>query len=434
MKKWITKAPSLLIQLCFLFLMLPILLEAQSKKDLENKRKKIIRDIAATEQMIKKTKENKDATYDRYLALQSQIQNREILIQTLQSELIAAEEGITRNKMVISSLNDDLVKMRADYGRIVRSAFRQKTISNPLLYILSADNLNQAFRRWLFLRKYDKRRREQALAIAATQAMLARKSEALEISRTEKETLLGTMESQREALRIELGEKDKMLKFLYKDESRLKTDLEKKQAAHEELNKAIEKIITEEVRKRVDEARKAKPAVSKPLTADKPVVNTNTVKKEEIASETVVDNSAEIDLATLQFLKSKGRLPWPVESGFISRRYGRQKHPTLKNIEITNNGIDIRTKESALVRAIFDGRVAGIQYIPGHDYTVIIQHGDYYTVYSNLSETNLSKDENVSANEAIGLVSNNPITGSSELHFELWHQKERVDPSTWIKK
>ena len=141
-----------------------------------------------------------------------------------------------------------------------------------------------------------------------------------------------------------------------------------------------------------------------------------------------------MDNASVGFRQNKGRLPWPVEGGFIARGFGRQKHPTLKNIEITNNGIDIRTDEAAAVRAISDGTVAGVQFVPGHDYTVIIRHGNYYTVYSNLSETSLSKGDAVRAKQPIGRVSSNPITGASELHFELWHQKERLNPVGWIKK
>jgi septal ring factor EnvC (AmiA/AmiB activator) len=148
---------------------------SQTKKDLEEKRKKMIRDITATEKMIRKTKQNKDATYDRFVALQSQITSRATLIETLNIELSSAEEGILRNQDVIVSLERDVSNMRSEYARTVRNAFRQKSISNPLLYILSAESLNQAFRRWLFLRKYDQRRHEAAAAIVATQTMLTRK-------------------------------------------------------------------------------------------------------------------------------------------------------------------------------------------------------------------------------------------------------------------
>jgi septal ring factor EnvC (AmiA/AmiB activator) len=421
-------------------LVLPSALFSQSKKELEERRKKIVRDITATERMIKKTARSKEATYDRYVALQSQIQSRAELIETIEAEISAADEGMARNQSVITALMQDVGKMREEYGRTVRNAFRQKTLNNPLLYLFSAASLNEAFRRWLFLRKYDQFRREQAEAIRATQEMLARKSESLAQTKIEKENLLVSMQGQRATLVTELSEKNEMLKFLNKDEARLKSDLEKKEATHEALNQSIERVIQEEVRKRVEEAR-SKPAVNNPPPATKPeapVNQPNTSKPIATKPEKTKPTTAPADLGddavSGNFQRSKGRLPWPVESGFVSRSFGRQKHPTLKNIEITNNGIDIRTEESAGVRAVFEGRVAGVQFIPGHDYTVIIQHGDYYTVYSNLSETSLSKGDMVKGKQSIGRVSNNPITGTSELHFELWFQKERINPSLWIKK
>ena len=413
---------------CFMALFfLPFNTLAQTKKELEDKRKKMIRDIATTEKMIRKTKQNKEATYDRFVALQNQIVSRGSLIETLNIELNTAEEGILRNQDVIASLERDIANMRTEYARTIRNAFRQKTISNPLLYILSAESLNQAFRRWLFLRKYDQRRHEEAAAIVATQEMLARKVDSLKDTRLEKESLLLSMQGQEESLKVELIEKDKILQVLSKDESRLKADLIKKQAEHEMLNRAIENIITEQVRKKAAEARKPKPLPSSPVKKlEKQPENTRSPEK----------NTAELatDEVSLGFAKNRGRLPWPVESGFIARAFGRQKHPTLKNIEITNNGVDIRTEEHAVVHAVFEGRVAGTQFIPGHDYTVILQHGDYYTVYSNLAETTLVKGDNVRAQQNIGTVSYNTITGSSELHFELWHDKERINPSGWIKK
>lgn len=419
-------------------LLLPLLALAQTKKELEEKRKKILRDIQSTERMIKKTAKTKEAAYDRFLALQSQIESREALIQNLQDEIVDAETGIVRNQEVIASLSHDVVKMREEYGRTVRNAFRRRTLSNPLLYILSAESLNQAFRRWLFLRKYDERRREQAEAIRFTQEMLSKKTASLEATRIEKENLLVSMQGQKATLTGELTEKDLMLKDLSKDEARLKTDLEKKQIAHEALNNAIEGVIQEEVRKRVEEARsKPKPASPTETTAKEPVVNAppSTSKPEKTkAAPAEVKPRADEDNLSFNFRKNKGKHPWPVESGFVSRGFGKQKHPTLKNIEITNNGVDIRTEEGALVRCVADGRVAGVQFVPGHDYTVIVQHGDYYTVYTNLSSTSLTKGDEVKARQNIGQVSTNNITGTSELHFEVWQQKERMNPTLWIKK
>jgi len=419
-----------------ILLLLPVFTAAQSKKELEDKRKKIIRDISATEKMISKTKANKNAAYDRFLALQNQISSRETLILTIEQELLAAEDGISRNQMVIESLHADVAKLRDEYARTVRYAFRQKSLSNPLMFILSASSLNQAFRRWLFLRKYDERRREQARLIRETQDMLKNKTEKLQATRVEKEQLLITMQGQKASLGEELTEKNNMLRLLSKDEARLRADLNQKQAARDQLDKAIESVISAEVEKRM-EVEKSKPAPKKENTAppvpapEKKEIRT---EKPETDSKTDIAPEKKATVPVSSFSKMQGKLPWPVEDGFISKTFGRQKHPTLRNLEITNNGIDIRTDENEKVYAIYEGIVAGIQYIPGHETTVIIQHGDYYTVYSNLSSTTLNKGDEVKGKEVIGTVSTNAITGTSELHFELWRQKERLNPGAWIKR
>jgi septal ring factor EnvC (AmiA/AmiB activator) len=412
--------------------------EAQSKKQLENRRKRLIQEISVTDKLLKKTTQTKEATYDRFIALQNQIQQRERLIRTINAELDAAEVEIARNAAVTSALSDDLEGMRAEYGRLVRNAYRRKMQTNPLLFILSAGDLNQAFRRWLFLQRYDRLRKEQADAIAFTQNILQQKIVALENTHREKERLLASLNGQRTTLNTELADKDAMLKTLARDESRLRKELETKEQAHEQLNSAIEKIIQEEVRKSVEAARKPKPAAASPAPkTEKPAAgSTKATAGAKPADPAVTDPEiAPVeDRTTLDFRRSRGRLPWPVESGFIARSFGRQKHPTIRNIEITNNGIDIRTDASAVVRAVYGGKVAGVQFIPGHDYTVILQHGNYYTVYSNVSETPLAKGQEVQAKQVIGRVSNNPITGASELHFELWHQKERLNPALWIRR
>jgi septal ring factor EnvC (AmiA/AmiB activator) len=403
--------------------------QAQSKKDLEDKRRKLLREIELTDRLLKKTTSSREATYDRYIALQKQIERRERLIQTIEAEITAANESIDRSSGVVEALENDLRHMREEYGRMVRGAFRRKMLTNPLVFIFSAESLNQAFRRWLFLRKYDRLRKEQSKAIAGTQTMLRRKMSGLETARKEKEALLIALQSQQTTLTSELEQKDQLLETLAQDESRLKKELLEKQKAHEALNQAIELIIQEEVQRRLAESRKPKTNPAPRKADSKP---SSTPAAPSKLPENI--SAAEEDPLSLNFVRQRGRLPWPVEDGIITRPYGRQKHPTIKSVEITNNGIDIRTEDGSSVKAVHDGSVAGVQFIPGHDYTVILQHGNYYTVYSNLSEAFVQKGDDVNARQSIGRVSTNPITGSSELHFELWQEKERMNPALWIRK
>ena len=412
--------------LCLLFVS-QNLLHGQSRKELEQRRQTLMNEIRQTDRLLKRTTQNREAAYDRYVTLQRQIERRKRLLETIQLEIQRADEDISQNESVIASLGDDLVQMKKEYGQLVRYAFRQKTLYNPLLYILSAANLNQAFRRWLFLRKYDEFRRRQAKAIAATQTMLSRKIEGIKSRKEEKENLLADMRGQQDQLSTDLGQKNKILKSLTNDESRLKRELKKKQKAHQALNKAIESIIAESIRESKKKTESAKKSTGSPKKSTKKASKKSTAKKSTPAKKVDTGLSSE-------FRNKRGALPWPVKGGFISRKFGRQKHPTISSVEITNNGIDIRTDEGAPVRAVYRGEVAGVQFIPGHDYTVIVQHGSYYTVYSNLSETNLNKGDQIAEGQLIGRVSVNPITNSSELHFEIWNEKARVNPTPWIRK
>jgi murein hydrolase activator len=435
---------------CFLLffvtflLFLPSNLLAQNKKDLEEKRKKIIKEIEHTNQLLQKTTKTKEATLDRFVALQNKIEQRESLIQNLQDEMSEAENSITRSSTVIKSLTYDLDRMTDEYNQLMRSAFRRKKMTNPLMYILSASSLNQAFRRFMFLRKYDKFRKEQSDAIAFTKIMLAKKMVNIEETKKEKEQLLGSMQGQKSTLTVELVDKNNLLSNLKQDENRLQSDLKSKEAAHEKLNRIIENVIQEEIRKKIESERKPKPRQKpKPVIKDQENVENQPKQQENSTTsnntnsesvERVPEEEVEEDALSIDFRKNKGRLPWPVEGGFVARKFGKQSHPTIPSIQITNNGIDIRTSDYSQVHCIFEGKVAGVQFIPGHDYTVIIQHGNYYTVYSNLREAFVAKGDVVKIKQSVGTVNTNNITGSAELHFELWHQKERMNPSNWIKK
>jgi septal ring factor EnvC (AmiA/AmiB activator)/glyoxylase-like metal-dependent hydrolase (beta-lactamase superfamily II) len=465
MRYWSKKLRAMLLWGCLLTacLSVPLCVEAQTKKELEEKRQKILRDIETTNRMLKKTTENKEAALDQFVTLRSQIKSRESLIQTIEDEVQAADQEIDRHQSVIAALQGDVQRLRDDYGKMLRSAYRHRVTGHPLLFLFSAQSLNQLFARWVYLRNFNRFRRQQALLLNATQEELTQKIASIRFIRDDKAALLNNMKGQKDTLGTELSNQNQMLRTLTKDEARLRTDLVRKQAAYEVLNKNIENIIQTEVKKREEAAKKTTlikkttPAVSeKPAVAERPAAPETPAKRPASKTETPpvaapspespdtdpatesgaadAEAAASEDAPSSAFRRQRGHLPWPVRSGFISRGFGRQKHPTLKNIEITNNGIDIRTDDGAEVWAVEGGRVAGVQYIPGHNYTIVIQHGDYYTVYSNLSESQVQKGDTVKARQLLGRVSTNNITGTTELHFEVWREKERMNPAAWIKR
>ncbi len=395
--------PSSIAWIIFLCLLSTYSSFGQSRKELEDKRKQLIQDIKKTSGKLEATQKNKAATFEQFATLQKQIGKRQQLIRTLRDEIAYTEESIERTHEVIEALTNDIAQLKADYASMLRVAYRHRTGNSLLMFLFASDNFNQAFQRWQYIRQYHRYREKQAKLIAETQKMLSDKAALLENRKKEKENLLVSQQSQTLLLDRELQDKNRLLKNLDKDESRLAAELNRQQQAHNRLNESIENIIRDEM------ARKRKAARS---------------------AEAIGGNSstAANDPVTGDFEQRKGRLPWPVR-GNVVRSFGVQAHPTLKGIEIANNGIDIKSEGSADVLAVSAGVVVGVDFIPGYQNLVILRHGNYYTAYSNLEDVFVSRDEKVEAAQRIGRLGR-----KKELHFELLKDKKHFNPLLWLSK
>jgi len=402
------KIVSLLLALVFFF---PTI-NAQIRKELEERRQRLIKEIRITSNLLDKTTESKAAALSRYVTLQKQIQKREQLIETLRQEISFTNRSIERATEVIEALTVDIENLKADYSSLMREAYRQKKNSSNFTFLFSSKSLNQVFKRWQYLKQYDQYRKRQALLIQQTQETLSNKKVQLEEAKKSKEKLLGSSERQTQILSFDLGDKKRIFKTLRSDESRLKRELKAQRKNHERLNQAIEGTIREEVVARRKRERSNQPLNSKPSTFDDP---------------------ASLSLLTTSFQSKRGQLVMPVQNGVITKRFGKQPHPTLRKIEITNNGIDIRTDKGADVNVVFEGKVISKQFIPGYQNMLIIQHGEYYTVYSNLETVYVKKGEQVGTLQAIGKVGVDRKSNISEVHFEVWRDKVRLNPEDWVR-
>lgn len=381
-------------------------LSAQDRTELEEKRKQLLEEINQTNTQLEKTKKSKALALDRYFALQNQIQKRQKLVQTLHSEIKSADLTIEQSKNVMSTLHADLERLRREYASTMRTALRHRMGNSMALFLFSAQDFNDAFQRWQYIRQYYRYRQRQTESILKTQKGLLQKTEELEKAKVEKAKLLTAQQQQQSTLNVELADKDRLVKTLKSDESKLITELNKQQKAHDQLNKAIEDIIRTEIAKKKKDARKPEAL--------------NSAKEDAAVAEDIALSG--------DFKQRRGKLPWPVSNGVVTRQFGTQPHPTLKGLKINNNGIDIRTDKSSDVYSVFAGTVVGTQFVPGYQNMVIVQHGQYYTVYSNLEELTVKRGDQVSAKQIIGRVSNN----KPELHFEVWREKERMNPVGWI--
>lgn len=360
--------------------------------------------------MLNQTAKSREATLDRYLALQQQIKAREELIQTMNEELEQTNLSIQRNEEVIQSMGQDIVQLEEEYGRMARQALRQKMSQTKLLFLFSAHNFQQLIQRWQYLRQYDRHRQRQAQLIIETRESLMGKVDLLEERRLEKEELLLSEAEHQGILAKELEDKTKLLASLKANESRLRDELGRQRLAHERLNQAIEKVIRQEV------------AAARKRSRTPQGINKSPKRLKRA------------DRLTGTFSSNRGRLPWPVDRGVVTRQFGQQSHPTLRRIEIANNGIDIRTDHRAKVKAVFEGRVVGTQFVPGYHNMLILKHGEYYTVYSNLDQVFVKKDQWVKADQTLGRLAVNPQSNKSEVHFELWKDKVRLNPIKWLTR
>lgn len=404
---------------------------AQTRKDLEDKRRKLIEEIDQTNTRLSATRKDKNATLQVFLTLQSQVKKREQLINTLHQEIAFNEESILRTNDVLVALQDDVNRLKQEYTQTLRLALRHKLNQSYLVFLLSAETLNTAIRRWQYIRQYQRYRKRQAKMIAETQKTLQAKTIQLERRIREKEKLLGGVEQQKQNLSVELQDKDKALKSLKADEKVLLKELTNRQKSHNQLNRVIENVIQQEMLAQRKKARSAEALTNAnnpaPVTV-LPSTKTDRATAKASVKETDPPPSAEDVLATGSFGARRGRLGWPVDQGRIVQGFGTFQHPKYKDVKVSNSGLDIGTTPAGKVRSVFEGKVVGAQFINGYQYTVIVQHGTYYTVYSNLASVSIKRGDPVDTGQEIGQVG----TEKPEMHFEVWRDKQKLNPATWL--
>ena len=379
---------------------------SQSADDLRQKREALQAEIKENTRRLGDPRRNKEAALVQVALLQKQIRNREELILTLQQEIDQTEGSIQRTTEVVGALSEDIDRLKSEYTDLVRAAYRARLQHSWLTFILSSRSFNEAFRRWQYLRQYQRFRSRQAKLILATQESLQSKLVQLEKDREDKSVLLSTERNQHIALGREKNAQDQLLNKLKKNEANILAQIKEQEAAKEELNQAIEQAIAAEMARIRREERASR-------TSSTASNNRTSVSEEDSGA----------------FASLKGRLRWPID-GEITKRFGRQPHPTVKGVEISNNGIDISVNGRADVSVVADGAVVSTHFVPGYRNMVLVRHGNYYTVYSNLESVTVSSGTELKAGQTVGRISKQ----AGELHFEVWRQKERLNPERWIRK
>ncbi len=404
-----TGSNSRILLFFLLFLGVTFVASAQTKEELQEKRQKLNERIDYTNQLIKKKKTDQRLTQTELVILNKKIGYREELINTINYQVADLEERVRENEEMVKSLEQDLRDLKEEYARMIRYAYKNRNAYERMMFIFAAEDLYEAYKRLKYLQQYADYRERQAKLIERTQRILNEKVTELKDKKAEKEQLLREKLQEKEHLASDRQSQQKSLEELRKEESRLKEQLEEQQRKREQLTAAIKRVIEEEIRK-----TRARNEGNYRLTPE----------ARQLSSD---------------FEKNQGKLPWPVERGVITSTFGEHPHPTLGSaIKIKNNGVDISTNKGSVVRSVFQGEVSKIIVIQGAGKAVMIKHGAYRTVYSNLQEAFVSTGDKVTVKQPIGRVLTNDRENKAEAHFEIWkitgNGNQKKDPENWIYK
>jgi murein hydrolase activator len=407
------------ISLAFLIIALLLAPEGyaqkKSKAQLQKEKQQNLEKIKETERILSETAQQKKNSLGELTALNQRINQQETLITSIKGEVSFLDSDIAENNEIIDALQKDVEKLKDEYATMLLSAQKSSGRIDKLTFIFSAQSFDQMLMRLKYMEQYSKSRKEQAEAIAKVQSVLGAQVKQTELKKQEKSKLLGEEINENTQL-SGLKQKQKgVVKSLEKEEKRLKRDLEETKVAIAELDELINKIIKEEIERAAREAREAREKA-----------------KESKVNRAAVTKAVEASIAlSSSFEENKAKFAWPA-SGFVSQKFGRQNHPVLKNVVMQNDGVNIQTKQDEKVKSIFDGEVKMVAFIPSIGNSVIISHGEYFTVYSGLKEVFVKKGQKVVTAQEIGQLQVNG-EGISELRFQIRKNTVALDPQGWLR-
>ncbi|MDD1696907.1 MAG: peptidoglycan DD-metalloendopeptidase family protein [Methanoregula sp.] len=388
-----------------------------SRENLQKTKKQLEQEILYINTLLEQTQKSKQSSLSKLSLLTRQIEKRESLLRTITAEIDQIDEEIVKEAIQVRKLSEDIRKMKEEYARMIYFAYKNLNIYNRIMFIFAAKDFNQAFSRLRYYQQYSSYRRTQTELIRKSQTELTVKLKSLEETKTRKTTLALSKEKEKTRLMTEKEDKDKSVKELSKKEKQLVAKLKEKQQSALKLQIEIEKLIAREIRASAARATKTAKEENKP--------------KPEISENEIMLTPVEKELST-SFASNKGKLPWPSAKGVITGTFGEHPHPVLKYVKVKNNGIDIATEEGADIRAVFSGKVSRVMSFPNLNNIVIIRHGEYLTVYSNLDKVTVKDGQTITTKQSIGKVTSSPDDAKTEYHFEIWKGKTIQDPQAWL--
>ncbi len=413
-------------------------LQAQSVKELESQRKQTLQKLETTSKLLNETKKSQRSSLNKLNILSKNIKERKTLIKNISTEINQLDVEMQQLEVERRQLENRLKALKADYAKLVQEAHINRSLYAKIMFVLSAKSFDQSYRRLRYLQEYTDYRKQQVREIEKVTAEIVQKNETLQQHKSTKVEVVKQKETEADKLSKDEKKEKTLLTDLQKKEKKLRADLKVQQKKANDLNNKIERLIAEQIRK-AEEKRAAEER--KRLAEEKKSSGTTTTKstKETTASKPKTSSAVstltkEETLLSGDFERNKGRLPWPTSNGFISGHYGVQTHPVLKHVTTNNKGVYIQTPAGSSARAVFEGVVTQ-KFLIQSSNGVIIQHGEYRTVYANLTQIFVNVGDHVSVKQPIGKIyTDDEKDNKTELYFQIWKGKTIQNPESWISK
>ena len=438
-------------KLLFVFLvLLNTGLQAQTKEELQRQKVLLQDQIDLASELLLKTKSTKEASLSELQTLNQKIEARNKLIRTMDRQIRSIDREVTRKAKEIKDLERRVDSLKSDYADLIKLAQRQQKPRDQILFILSSSSFAQAAKRMQYFKDMAAYRERQVQQIAVAQETLARERETLIAKKAEKIQVQKAQEGEKSALQADAQIQETTVQNLRSKESTLKKDIDKKQREAQQLEQQIKRIIAEEMRKAKERAERSSlenEAIELGLVSGKDysrrtsnkalkklIDKTRTAKGLDVRDDgPSFAMTPEARALANNFASNKGALPWPVERGIITGKFGKHPHPIVKGVIVDNPHIEITTEENAIVRSVFEGEVSSVVPIPGANVMVLVRHGNYFTVYSNLINVKVKAGDMVSLKEPIGTAFTDE-EGKTMVQLGIWKDADIQDPNPWLAK
>lgn len=414
--------PKFLLSLIFLCATTFMWAQDTQQEKLEQRKAQIQQEIKDNEKMLQSVKKKEKSAVNVFIIQANKIKLKEKLINTTAKQEKLLSNDMYINQVKVNKLKKELEVLKADYAKMILKSYKSRSEQSRAMFILSSESFLQAYKRAQYLKQYTNFRKNQGLEIQSKTAELVDYNARLNGQRIVKKKIIAENEKEKKTLEVEKTEQQKLVNSIKKDKGKLVADIRAKQSESKRIDRQIDRLIREAI---AEANRKA--------AAERAKENPGSTAPKAPVSSSKIELTPENKILAADFKANRGRLPWPVEKGFISQGFGDQPHPLYPDVITHNNGVEITTEAGSTARAVFAGEVTSVIVLSPVNKMVLIQHGDYFSVYQNLSSVSVDKGDKVSIKQSIGKIRTSSETGKTTMKFCISQNSAYSDPRGWLQ-